>query len=161
MKTGKFLTGCLFAAVLYGPAFAQTTVNVELWDKGGMMDMTGDMQWGMGMHGDPKMALMGIKVDKTEVPAGMVTFDVKNISKEVIHEMLVAPIKSTSDVLPYIDNEDRIDEAAAGDLGEVSELDPGGSGALTLDLKPGLYLLFCNVPEHFRAGMWTTVTVTP
>jgi uncharacterized cupredoxin-like copper-binding protein len=41
----------------------------------------------------------------------------------------------------------------------VSELDPGKSGALTITLEPGLYLLFCNVPGHFISGMWTTITV--
>ena len=44
-------------------------------------------------------------------------------------------------------------------LGEVSELDPGKSGTLTLKLDPGTYMLFCNIPGHYMAGMWTTVTV--
>ena len=34
-------------------------------------------------------------------------------------------------------------------LGEVSELDPGKSGTLTLTIKPGKYLLVCNVPGHY------------
>nr|WP_281015688.1 sulfocyanin-like copper-binding protein [Mesorhizobium sp. M00.F.Ca.ET.216.01.1.1] len=31
--------------------------------------------------------------------------------------------------------------------------------ALRLDLKPGTYLLFCNIPGHFTSGMWTIFTV--
>ena len=62
-------------------------------------------------------------------------------------------------VLPFVANENRVDEEATHDLGEVSELDPGKSGSLTVDLKPGLYVLFCNVPGHFMAGMWTTLKV--
>jgi uncharacterized cupredoxin-like copper-binding protein len=141
------------------PAFAATTVKVQLWDNGTMMDMSKNMGMAMGMHGDMKKAPMGIKINKTTIPHGKVTFEVTNTAKELIHEMLVAPIKDESTVLAYIDKEYRVDEEASGDLGEVSELDPGKSGALTLDLKPGLYLLFCNVPGHYAAGMWTTIKV--
>jgi uncharacterized cupredoxin-like copper-binding protein len=52
-----------------------------------------------------------------------------------------------------------VDEERAGHLGEVSELEPGKTGALRLDLKPGNYLLFCNIPGHFMAGMWTSFTI--
>ena len=43
---------------------------------------------------------------------------------------------------PIIDDEKRVDEDKAGDKGEVSELDPGKSGSLTVNLKPGIYLLY-------------------
>ena len=36
--------------------------------------------------------------------------------------------------LPFVAADNRVDEDAAGHLGEVSELDPGKSGALTLTL---------------------------
>lgn len=149
----------ILVALLATPAIADTTIHVGLWDRGGMMNMSGKVQWGMGMHRNPAMAMMGIKVDKETVPAGKVSFDVTNLSKGTIHEMIVAPIASKDVTLPYVAKENRVDEDAAGDLGEVSELDPGASGALTLDLKPGLYVLYCNVPGHFMSGMWTTVTV--
>ena len=77
----------------------------------------------------------------------------------MIHEMLVSPILGLDAKLPYVDNENRVDEEASRDLGEVSELDPGKSGALTLELKPGLYILFCNIPGHYMSGMWTTIEV--
>ena len=161
MRMTKLIAPCLLALVLAGPAFADSTIKAELWDRGGMMDMSKNMGMGMGMGmgGNMKMAIMGITVDKATVPAGKVTFDVKNISKETVHEMLVSPIKGADVTLPFIANENRVDEEASGDLGEVSELDPGKSGSLTLDHKPGLYALFCNVPGHFTAGMWTTIEV--
>jgi uncharacterized cupredoxin-like copper-binding protein len=46
------------------------------------------------------------------------------------------------------------------DKGEVSELNPGATGSLTVALKPGRYLLICNVPGHFASGMWTEFEVT-
>lgn len=158
------LTACLFTSALALPASADSTVNVTLWDKGGMIDMSKNMMMGMGMKehmaGHMKaMAMMGIDIDVKSVPAGKVTFAVTNTAKEIQHEMLVSPIKDENTVLPYIENENRVDEEASGDLGEVSELDPGKSGALTLDLKPGLYILYCNIPGHYTWGMWTTLKV--
>ncbi|MFC3164111.1 plastocyanin/azurin family copper-binding protein [Ciceribacter thiooxidans] len=158
-KFADLTAGCLLALTLATPAFASTTVNVDLWDNGGTWDLSQNMHRGMGMQGGMMMTMMGVKVDKAIVPAGKVTFEVKNVSKETIHEMLVAPIKDANATLPFIEKENRVDEEASGDLGEVSELDPGQTGALTLDLKPGLYILFCNVPGHYTAGMWTTVEV--
>jgi uncharacterized cupredoxin-like copper-binding protein len=104
-------------------------------------------------------ATMGIDVDRKKVPAGKVTFEVRNAGTEMIHEMLVSPIPNLDAKLPYIDNDNRVDEEASRDLGEVSELEPGKSGALTLDLKPGFYILFCNIPGHYMSRMWTTIEV--
>jgi uncharacterized cupredoxin-like copper-binding protein len=46
-------------------------------------------------------------------------------------------------------------------LGEVEELQLGAAGKLTLNLKPGNYLLTCNQPGHLHGGMWSKFTVTP
>jgi uncharacterized cupredoxin-like copper-binding protein len=160
--TKTFKTACVAIGLLgamAAPSFADSVINVSLADKGGAMDMSKNMGMGMGMMGKMEMAIMSVVVDQKTVPAGKVTFNVTNVSKGTIHEMLVSPIKDENAVLPFIDNENRVDEEASGDLGEVSELDPGKSGSLTLDLKPGMYILFCNVPGHYTAGMWTTITV--
>jgi uncharacterized cupredoxin-like copper-binding protein len=158
--TVVFAAAFAAAVTLVGSgAWAASMVNVSLWDKGGTMDLSKSMGLGMGMHADMMTAIMGIKISRTTVPAGKVTFNVKNISKETIHEMLIAPVKDENGIMPFVDNEDRVNEDKSGDLGEVSELDPGKSGNLTLELKPGTYLLFCNVPGHYMAGMWATLKV--
>lgn len=164
-RTAMGLIAGLSMLLTSGAGFAaDTTINVSLWDKGpdsAMMDPAAKpMGMGKAMMANMPMAMMGITIDKTEVAAGMVTFEVVNDSKDIIHEMIVSPITSTEEVLPYIADENRIDEEKAGHLGEVSELDPGKSGALTVELKPGMYLLYCNIPGHYIGGMWTTLTVT-
>lgn len=138
------------------PASAATTVKVSLWDKPDMDMATG---LGHGMGGDMSKASMGITAEPSSVSAGEVTFDVTNASKDTIHEMIVAPLKSADEKLPYLQDEGRVDEEAAGHLGEVAELDPGASGALTVTLKPGAYILYCNIPGHYMGGMWTDITV--
>ena len=87
------------------------------------------------------------------------SFRATNTSNHMVHEMLVVPVSSMSKPLPYNDKDNRVDEESAGDLGEVAELEPGKSGELTIDLKPGLYLLLCNIPGHYAAGMWKVIAV--
>ncbi len=92
-------------------------------------------------------------VDLAEVPVGEVTFKVTNDSKDKIHEMVLAPVADVSKPLPYNSNEAKADEDAAGHPGEVAELETGQSGALTMTLKPGIYILYCNIPGHYTMGM--------
>ena len=134
-----------------------TTVSVTLWDKGTSAPMA--MDQGLGMtHASMADTNMGIKLSKKTVKAGEVTFEVTNASKETVHEMLVIPAPADGKI-PYDTKEAKFDEDKAGSLGEVEETDPGKSGKLTLNLKPGKYLLSCNVANHFANGMWTTFTV--
>ena len=141
---------------------ADTTIKVSLWDKGADSAMMDDAH--MAMTGSMKMkmsaAIMGIKLDADSVPAGTVTFDVTNDSKDLIHEMVLSPLTADQEDLPYLADEYKVDEDAAGHLGEVAELEPGKGGALTIDLKPGRYIVYCNIPGHFVGGMWTVLTVT-
>ncbi len=41
----------------------------------------------------------------------------------------------------------------------IPDMGPGGSGRMTLNLRPGTYELFCNVPGHYAAGQHVTFTV--
>lgn len=60
---------------------------------------------------------------------------------------------------------------AAGDIKEkgagvklVSDgdnIDPAGTQTRTIDLAPGKYLFVCNIPGHFKQGMFSVVTVAP
>jgi uncharacterized cupredoxin-like copper-binding protein len=154
------IAGLVITAVGAASSDAATKIEVTLWDSGADAQMMGGM--GYGTPGaDLSKAKMGIKLSRDRVPVGPVTFNVTNSSKDTVHEMIVVPVDDSKKTLPYIAAENRIDEDAAGHLGEVSELDPGKSGSLTLDLKPGIYMVLCNVPTHFMGGMWKLFTVTP
>jgi len=161
----RFHGGLRLAAVsalvgaLAAPALATggTTVNVTLWDKGPSASMSMDEGMGM-MHASMANTMMGLKVNEKAVKAGEVTFKVTNVSKETVHEMIVVPAPADG-ALPYDQQEAKFDEDKAGALGEVEELEPGKSGELTLNLKPGKYVLSCNVANHFANGMWTMLTV--
>jgi uncharacterized cupredoxin-like copper-binding protein len=166
MISRKQITSCaallVVATLMSGNALA-TDVLVHLWDKGkdamANADLTKPMGMAMPGAGDMSKATMGITVDSNDIHAGEITLVAINDSKVLVHEMLIAPVRSTYSPLPYDNVKMRVDEDAAHSLGEVSELDPGQTGALTITLKPGTYILLCNVPGHYAMGMWTTIVV--
>jgi uncharacterized cupredoxin-like copper-binding protein len=151
--------GFAVAMLVSQVALANDTAHVTLLDKAEGVDFSKPMGLGVGMKGDMSKAIMSIAVNKKVLAQGKITFNVVNNSKTVVHEVIVAPLASAANPLPFKELENVVDEEAAKSLGEVAELDPGKSGSVTLDLKPGAYILYCNVPGHYMAGMWTTVTV--
>ena len=136
---------------------ADTIVKVTLNDTS--PDINLDLKLGMGLKGDMTKATMSLKVEPDTVAPGVVTFQVTNASKTTIHEMILSPSPDPTKPLPFNANESRVDEEKAEHLGEVSELEVGKTGALTVTLKPGTYLIYCNIPGHYMSGMWSTITV--
>lgn len=160
--SSRFLAATLFSALLAlaGPAFAASPaiVTVTLDNAAISGDLPNNL--GMAMPGaDMSRAVMSVHAVPAIVPAGEVTFVATNKSADFTHEMILIKITDPQKQLPYLAKDIRVDEDAAGHLGEVSELDPGKSGSLSVTLDPGTYMLFCNVPGHYMAGMWTTITV--
>jgi len=148
----------LATTTLAAPAFAGTTVTVDLWDAGADLEMVSDMR--LQDNPDLTNASMGIKISSATVPAGEITFNAINSSKNIEHEMVVATLAGHENSVPYKANSGRVDENQPGmNLGEISELEPGESGSVTVTLDPGKYLLYCNVAGHYASGMWVVLTV--
>ena len=159
MKIGKWAAfAAMLAALAPASAAAEPVVKVTLIDKTGAG--TGEApKLGMGMSGDQAMAQMGINVNPKAVPRGMVTFKVTNLASQMIHEMIVARLPDGVKQLPYDDASARVVENSLQAFGSVTEIDPSRTAGLTLDLKPGKYMLYCNLPGHYMAGMWTVIDV--
>jgi uncharacterized cupredoxin-like copper-binding protein len=106
--------------------------------------------------------LSGMKMTATpdSVKAGRIKINATNESQGLVHEVIVVASPPNVGKLPYDQKVGRVIESRIRDLGEVSDLPPGKSGSLTLTLAPGNYLLICNQPNHYQAGMWTRFTVT-
>lgn len=155
-KIGLFTAFSLVFVFGSVSARADASIGISLWDKP-QMDMGSGL--GHGMGGNMKLANMGISLDTQQVASGPVTFNVLNTSADFVHEMVVAPLKSPDEMLPYDEGNAKVDENAAGHVGEVAELDPGKSRSVTLDLSPGAYILYCDIPGHYMAGMWTILNV--
>jgi uncharacterized cupredoxin-like copper-binding protein len=109
---------------------------------------------------DPSLAHMRMVLDHDTLKPGRVTFEATNESKGLVHEVIVVRDKGVKE-LPYDAKKNVVNEKLIQHLGEISDLPPGKSGKLTLDLKAGTYLLICNQPGHYKGGMSAKVTVAP
>jgi len=98
----------------------------------------------------------------TSMLAGQVNFSITNIGT-VPHELLVFKSDLRPAAYPVDGSGDIIEDGPGITLVSDGEnLDPGATQARTVDLtQPGTYLFVCNIPGHFKSGMFRVVTVTP
>jgi uncharacterized cupredoxin-like copper-binding protein len=96
----------------------------------------------------------------TRVAAGPVTFDVSNHGPAT-HEFNVDRTDLAADSLPVDPTGLQLDSASPllQHQGSVESLDLGASRRLTLDLKPGHYVFYCNLPGHYLSGMRVSLDV--
>lgn len=138
-----------------GPGVATMPGQVGGGQMGGMMSGKSTGSAAPASSGIPVVSsTLGeywIHPNVTSAPAGKIEFTARNVGK-VEHELMVErmPIKMDAPMQP---NED----AAQG---MIKDMPPGGSGKMTLNLKPGMYMLFCNVQGHFALGQHTTFRVS-
>ncbi len=103
---------------------------------------------------------MMLMVSPRTVKAGEVVFHIQNISKDLTHEVLVIKPPAKLSEMPYSRKQNRLIESRIDKLADSGGQKPGQSYIMKVDLKPGKYLLICNQPGHYRAGMHTWLTVT-
>lgn len=83
------------------------------------------------------------------VRAGKVTFVARNVGK-IAHNLVVLRTNLAPSKLPVVGSRAK----EVGRVGKTPVFGPGPSRRLTLTLKAGRYVLICNVPGHYRAGMF-------
>jgi uncharacterized cupredoxin-like copper-binding protein len=100
---------------------------------------------------------MKIVLDRSGVPAGPVTFVVKN-NGTLEHELVVIKTDVAEDKLaPDVEEPGKMDET--GNVGETGEVKPGESKTFTVTLAAGHYVIMCNEVGHFAAGMHLTFAI--
>lgn len=106
-------------------------------------------------------APMTLTPSPTSVKAGDVTFTVKNTGT-IDHEMVVLKTDTAYDKLAIgTDEADKVDESASvGETGDPA-LKPNETRSFTVkDMKPGTYVLVCNIAKHYGLGMRAAFTVS-
>ncbi len=93
---------------------------------------------------------------------GQVNVEAANFGT-IQHELLVFKSDLAPSAYPVDKNGDIIeDDPSINLLSDGDNIDPNSTQQRTVDLTtPGTYLFVCNIPGHFKAGMFTTVTVGP
>lgn len=88
------------------------------------------------------------------VPAGKIRFRVKNAGA-LEHELVVLRTDTHHHALPVKGGK----AVETGALGGIEDMQPGETRSVTLRLKPGRYVLFCNLLGHYRAGQFAALRV--
>jgi uncharacterized cupredoxin-like copper-binding protein len=102
-----------------------------------------------------------VEFDTTDIPAGDVTFNVTN-DGTITHEFVVFQTDLAEDELPESSEEAEVneDDASLNSMGEVEDVEAGGSKSFTATLEPGSYVGICNVEGHYGSGMHIHFTVS-
>jgi uncharacterized cupredoxin-like copper-binding protein len=103
---------------------------------------------------------------RVAVPAtikpGTVNLEAANFGT-IQHELLVFKSDLPPSAFPIDSKGDIIEDGPGITLvSDGDNIDPGKTQTRTVDLtQPGTYLFVCNIPGHFKAGMFSVVTVAP
>ena len=97
-----------------------------------------------------------ISLDSNKISSGDVSFTVSN-SGTIVHEFVVVKTDKPADQLPQASGE--VDEDQLTAVDEVEDIEPGASPNLDVHLDPGHYVVLCNIPGHYAAGMHADLTV--
>jgi uncharacterized cupredoxin-like copper-binding protein len=97
-----------------------------------------------------------LTVTPASVKAGPTKITFKNVGTKV-HEVVVLKTDTAAGALKVGANHEVSEDAS---VGEDSETDPGKTKSTTINLKPGSYILVCNIERHYQKGMYAPFTVT-
>jgi uncharacterized cupredoxin-like copper-binding protein len=133
---------------------AQGTTAVGSAASGTTVAGGGNTQAGAG-SGGPATTIaatekdFAIALDKASVPAGAVTFNVKNDGPSP-HNLSVLPGNGAS----------KQQGVTGKPIQETPNIDSGKTANLTVNLQPGTYQILCSIPGHVQLGMIIQFTVT-
>ena len=103
---------------------------------------------------DVTMRDFKLELSRRAVPAGKVFIRVHNHGPST-HEINLDRTDLPSGSLPLQGDGLTVDEGsrALHRIASIEQLDLGASGELTVRLKPGHYVLYCNLEGHYLGGM--------
>ena len=101
-----------------------------------------------------------IALDTATLAVGQDTIAIRN-GGTITHEFVVARTDLAADALP-VGADGGVDEEATEvtHVDEVEDIAAGSTGSLTVSLPAGHYVVFCNLPGHYKGGMRAAIDVT-
>jgi uncharacterized cupredoxin-like copper-binding protein len=94
--------------------------------------------------------------------AGTVKLSTPN-QGQLPHELVLFKTKQPAGSLPTLSNgevdEEGLEANGVESPGEIEDVGPGETKSATLKLTPGKYVMICNLPGHYKQGMYGTLTV--
>jgi uncharacterized cupredoxin-like copper-binding protein len=77
----------------------------------------------------------------------------------VPHQLLLLRTNRPPGSLPTNGSRAKEDGSGAKVIGKTGDVAPGSSGKFAAKLQPGTYVMICNLPGHYRSGMYGGLTV--
>jgi uncharacterized cupredoxin-like copper-binding protein len=94
--------------------------------------------------------------------AGTVRISAPN-QGQLPHELVLFKTKRSPGSLPTLSNgevdEEGLEASGVESPGEIEDVGPGETKSASLKLTPGTYVMICNLPGHYKQGMYGTLTV--
>ena len=81
---------------------------------------------------------------------------------QVEHELVLLKTDQNAASLPVHGNEvdeEGLESKGVENAGEIEEVGAGQTKSNDFKLTPGKYVMICNVPGHYKLGMYGTITV--
>lgn len=98
----------------------------------------------------------------TTTNAGTVRISAPNRG-QLPHELVLLKTNQSPGSLPTLSNgevdEEGLEAKGVESPGEIEDVDPGKTKSAALKLTPGKYVMICNLPGHYKQGMYGTLTV--
>jgi uncharacterized cupredoxin-like copper-binding protein len=99
-----------------------------------------------------------VAANPTSTASGQITFNLSN-EGAVVHELVLIRTEIEADALPIASGAVDETSAALEVIDKIQNVAGGGSGNVTAGMPAGNYVLICNVPGHYNAGMHAPLTV--
>ncbi len=101
-----------------------------------------------------------IALDTAKLGAGQATLSIKNDGK-ITHEFVLVRTDLAAGALP-VGSDGGVDEEATevSHVDEAEDIAAGSTASLTVSLPAGRYVVFCNLPGHYKGGMHAGIEVT-
>ena len=142
------------------PARSAFIVALSLLSVAGLTACSTGSSSESGSRIDVTMRDFGIKVSRRSVPAGVVVLHVTN-SGPSTHEINVDLTNYRAGRFPLQRDGLTVNEDAEGlrRIDSIEQVNLHRTEDLTLHLKPGRYVLWCNLEGHYLGGMHETFDV--
>lgn len=90
--------------------------------------------------------------------AGKVSVTARNIGR-VPHQPVLLRTNRPPGSLPTDGSRAKEAGSSATVIGKTGDVAPGASAKFAAKLQPGAYVMICNLPGHYRSGMYGSLTV--
>ena len=97
--------------------------------------------------------------EPSSIADGPVTFQISN-DGTIVHNLRVIATDLPPDGLPLDASGFQVDEEQVDVVSSSANFGAGEAGTAIANLAPGSYVLICNIPTHYEAGMWVAFEVT-